>query len=162
MVQLARLQDFKQGWNSQVGPECGKKGLYAPAGRNDIMYQVQVSVPSMGWKVTGRKYQVACNRLQVFHCKYQKAMIISISLQPNYQVESDRMQSNRYRAYQKKCATLFSLYLSSYKSYRNCFHMGRDKRFYCLFWVQNGLWAIHGCRDISQMFWCINFLKCWS
>ena len=23
MVQLARLQDFKQGWNSQVGPECG-------------------------------------------------------------------------------------------------------------------------------------------
>ena len=23
MLQLARLQDFKQGWNSQVGPECG-------------------------------------------------------------------------------------------------------------------------------------------
>ena len=24
MIQLARLQDFKQGWNSQVRPECGK------------------------------------------------------------------------------------------------------------------------------------------
>ena len=25
MAQYARLQDFKQSWNSQVGPECGNK-----------------------------------------------------------------------------------------------------------------------------------------
>ena len=28
--------------------------------------------------------------------------------------------------------------------------------------VQNGPWAINGCRDISKMVWCINFLKCCS
>ena len=44
------------------------------------MYQVQVSVPSIGWKVTGRKYQVAWNRLQVSESYDHKHQVATIRL----------------------------------------------------------------------------------